>query len=154
MLVDEDVNEVEIKVTPNDSKSAVSIENNTGLKPGLNKVIVQITSESGATNEYLFNVYKIGEEPKKEETIVEEPIKEEPIQPEQKEEKFNIWIIIAGIELLLIIILVVLLKKNRSKDNKLDNNKQFVQWPHTRLYIKRQQNEYNYVDIVSSMIYN
>ena len=127
ILVDENVDEVEIKVTPNDSKSAVSIENNTGLKPGLNKVIVQITSESGATNEYLFNVYKIGEEPKKEETIVEEPIKEEPIQPEQKEEKFNIWIIIAGIELLLIIILVVLLKKNRSKDNKLDNNKQFVQ---------------------------
>ena len=93
----------------------------------ITSISCKINNESGNVNEYLFKVYKIGEEPKKEETIVEEPIKEEPIQQEQKEEKFNIWIIIAGIELLLIIILVVLLKKNRSKDNKLDNNKQFVQ---------------------------
>ncbi len=121
ILVDEDINEVEIKVTPNDSKATVSIENNTNLKPGLNEVKVKVTSESGNVNEYLFKVYKIGEEGKKEETpINNKPIEKEEVKDEQK--GINIWMIIACIELLIIIVLVVLLKKNRSKDN----NNQFV----------------------------
>ena len=74
LLVDEDVNEVEVKVTPNDSKSTVTVLNNTELKPGLNKVTVQVVAENGDINEYLFNVYKIGEE---------KPQEEKPVEPEK-----------------------------------------------------------------------
>lgn len=67
----------------------------------------------GSTNEYTFNVYKIGKE--KEEISTPEVQKEEP-KIEQKE-KFNIWIIIFVIELLVIIVLIILflIKKKNNK---------------------------------------
>ena len=116
ILVDEDVNELEFTVTPNDNKSAVSIQNNTGLKVGLNKVMVNIVAENGEANEYLFNVYKIGEE-KKEEIPVE-------TKEEDTSNDSNIWMIIAGVELLIIIILLLMLlkKKKNNKSNMNFNN--------------------------------
>ena len=116
ILVDEDVNDIEINVTPNDSKATVSVENNTDLKVGLNKVNVVVTAENGDKNEYLFNVYRIGEE-KKEEAPAEEVI----VEPKNN----NIWMIISGIELLVIIGLLLLLfrkKKNNKKEDNQSNN--------------------------------
>ena len=107
ILVDEDVNELEFTVTPNDSKSAVSIQNNTDLKAGLNKVIVNIVAENGEANEYLFNVYKIGEA--KQEAV---PEKKEEVK---KEKTDNTWLIVSGIELLVIFILLISLLKKRKK---------------------------------------
>ena len=107
VLVEEDVNEIELTVTPSDSKSTVSIDNNTELKAGLNKVVVKVTAENGDVNEYLFNVYKIGEEKKEEAKPVE--------KEEVKEEKDNTWLIVSGIELLVILILLVSLLKKRKK---------------------------------------
>ena len=110
ILVEENINNVEITVVPNDIKSAVNIQNNTNLKPGLNKVIVQVTSESGEVNEYTLNVYKIGEEKK-----AIEP--ETPTEDEKEDNRFNLWMIIAGIEIIIIILLIVLLlKKNKKRD--------------------------------------
>ena len=117
ILVDENVNEVEINVVPNDSTATVSIQNNNNLKPGLNEVIVKITAENGDINKYIFNVYKIGEE--KEETIIQELPKEESNKIE--ETKFNIWIIISGIELIIIIILIVICTLSRHRDPKIQN---------------------------------
>lgn len=115
ILVDEDVNDIEINVIPNDSKATVSIENNTNLKVGLNEVKVAVTAENGDKNEYLFNVYRIGEE-KKEETVPDKPVEE----PKNN----NIWMVISGIELLVIIGLLLLLlkkKKNNKEDNQSNN---------------------------------
>lgn len=123
LLVDEDVSEVEIKVTPNDSKATVSIENNTDLKVGLNKVIVKVTAENGDANEYLFNVYKIGEEEKKEEAIPT-PIPTKDETKEEPNQKVNIWMIISGIELLIIILLVFLFLKKRNNGNNENNQNQ------------------------------
>ena len=109
----EDVNEVEIKVTPNDSKASISIENNTDLKAGLNKVVVKVTAENGDVNEYLFNVYKIGEEKKEETTVEPEKTKEE----ETTDNKTNIWLIVSGIEFVIIFFLALLLKKNKKNNN-------------------------------------
>ena len=121
VLIDEEVNEVEIKVTPNDSKATVTIENNTDLKVGLNKVVVKVTAENGDANEYLFNVYKIGEESKKEE-VIPTPTPTSDDKKEESNQKTNIWMIISGIELLLIIILLVLLLlKKRNKGNNENN---------------------------------
>ena len=107
VLVDEDVNEIELTVTPNDSKSTVSVENNTELKAGLNKVTVKVTAENGDINEYLFNVYKIGEDKKEE-------IK--PIEKETTEEdKLNTWLIVSGVEFVVILILLISLIKKRKK---------------------------------------
>ena len=106
VLVDEEVNEIELTVTPNDSKSTISIDNNTELKAGLNKVVVKVTAENGDVNEYLFNVYKIGEE--KQEIVTEK-------KEEVKKEKDNTWLIVSGIELLVILILLVSLLKKRKK---------------------------------------
>ena len=107
VLVDEDVNEIELTVTPNDSKSTVSVENNTELKAGLNKVTVKVTAENGDINEYLFNVYKIGEDKKEE-------IK--PIEKETTEEdKINTWLIVSGVEFVVILILLISLIKKRKK---------------------------------------
>ena len=121
ILVDENVEKLDINVVPNDAAATTSIQNNDNLKPGLNKIIVQVTAENGKVNEYTFNVYKIGEE-KEEET--EKPI--ETIGTESNN-KFNIWMIIAGIEFVVIILLVVffLLKKNNQKkdvNNKKDDD--------------------------------
>lgn len=107
VLVDEDVNEIELTVTPTDSKSTVSVENNTELKAGLNKVVVKVTAENGDVNEYLFNVYKIGEEKQEEAKPVE--------KEEVKKEKDNTWLIVSGIELLVIFILLISLLKKRKK---------------------------------------
>lgn len=107
VLVDEDVNEIELTITPNDSKSTVSVENNTELKAGLNKVTVKVTAENGDINEYLFNVYKIGEDKKEE-------IK--PIEKETTEEdKLNTWLIVSGVEFVVILILLISLIKKRKK---------------------------------------
>lgn len=117
----EDVNEVEIKVTPTDSKATVSVLNNTELKPGLNKVTVQVTAENGDVNEYLFNIYKIGEDTKKEETPVEP---DKPKEDEKTDNKTNIWLIVSGIEFVIILLLVLLLlKKNKNNNNSTDNDK-------------------------------
>ncbi len=120
VLVDENVNEVEIKVTPNDSKSTVSIENNTDLKAGLNKVIVKVIAENGDTNEYLFNVYKIGEEGRKEEVIpptTNDDNKEISSKEMNNNNKFNVWLVISIIEFIIIgVLIVLLLKKNKSGD--------------------------------------
>ena len=115
VLVGENESAIEIKVVPNDSKATVSISNNTDLKPGLNKVSVKVTSEKGDVNEYLFNVYKIGEEKEKE---------KEDISPSPKEEKkdkgINIWLIISIIEFIGLIVLstfaILLLKKQKQKN--------------------------------------
>ena len=108
VLVDEEVNEIELTVTPTDSKSTVSIDNNTELKTGLNKVVVKVTAENGDVNEYLFNVYKIGEEKKEEVKTVEKEV--------IKKEKDNTLLIVSGIELIVILILLVsLLKKKKNK---------------------------------------
>ena len=115
ILVDEDVNDIEINVTPNDSKATVSVENNTDLKVGLNKVKVAVIAENGDKNEYLFNVYRIGEEKKEE--IVPEEVKDKP-------KNNNIWMIVSGIELLVIIGLLLLSlkkKKNNKEDNQSNN---------------------------------
>ena len=124
VLVDENVNDIEINVVPNNNTATVSIQNNNNLKPGLNKVIVQVAAENGNINEYTFNVYRIGEEKEqvKEETPIPEPPKEEP--KKDQEDKFNIWIVIAGIELLIIIILLVLLLVKRKKNNNDSYNNQ------------------------------
>ena len=108
ILVDEDVNELEFTVTPNDNKSAVSIQNNTDLKTGLNKVIVNIVAENGEANEYLFNVYKLGEE--KQEVA---PEKKEEVKKEKNDS--NTWLIVSGIELVIIFILLISLLKKRKK---------------------------------------
>lgn len=113
VLVDETANEVEINVVPNDSKSSVSIEGNTNLKSGLNVVSVKVTAENGDVNEYTFNVYKIGEEAKE---VIPTPEPEKP-QQEDTKEKFNIWLIIAGIEFVIICLLVLLLLKRTKKEN-------------------------------------
>ena len=132
ILVDENVNDIEIKVVPNDSDAAVSIENNTNLKSGLNKVTIKVTAENGNINEYTFNVYKIGEEEEgeKEKTKEDESTSKTPNEEPKKEVKkeqedtFNFWIVIAGIELFVIIILTVLLlmKKKNKEDNSNDSN--------------------------------
>ena len=115
VLVDEDVNEVEFDIKTNDSKALVSIENNTDLKPGLNVVNVIITAENGDTNEYLFNVYKIGEEKKSEEIpLTKEPIIE-PKEEEKKESSNTIWIVISVLELLAIVVLILKLLKGKKK---------------------------------------
>ena len=108
ILVDEDVNELEFTVTPNDNKSAVSIQNNTDLKTGLNKVTVNIVAENGEANEYLFNVYKLGEE--KQEVV---PEKKEEVKKEKNDS--NTWLIVSGIELVIIFILLISLLKKRKK---------------------------------------
>ena len=110
ILVDEDVSDIEINVTPNDSKASISIENNTNLKVGLNEVKVSVIAENGDKNEYLFNVYRIGEEKK------EEIVPDNKVEPKKG---LNIWMIISGIELLIIIVLLLLIKKK--KNNKKDN---------------------------------
>lgn len=108
ILVEEDVNELEFTVTPNDNKSAVSIQNNTDLKTGLNKVTVNIVAENGEANEYLFNVYKLGEE--KQEVV---PEKKEEVKKEKNDS--NTWLIVSGIELVIIFILLISLLKKRKK---------------------------------------
>lgn len=115
ILVDENVNEVEINVVPTDNKAMVTIQNNTELKAGLNKVIVQVTAENGDVNEYLFNVYKIGDEAKEEPVMIPE---ENDIEKDNN--KFNIWLIVAGLEFVIIIVLLLLLLKKK-KDNLLVN---------------------------------
>ena len=125
VLVGENENSIEIAVVPNDSKATVSINGNTNLKPGLNKVSIKVTSEKGDVNEYAFNVYKIGEETEKE--------KEDNITPPSKNEKkkgFNIWLIIAIIEFLGLLVLSLLLFKKTRQNMKeesilvLDNDSQ------------------------------
>lgn len=110
ILVDEDVTEVVFNVVPNDSKSTVTILNNTDLKPGLNKVLVQVVAENGDTNEYLFNVYRIHEEKEVEPAgPVEDPIIEQPSVEVKEEPKTNIWMIISIVEFVIMIGLGVLL---------------------------------------------
>ncbi len=106
VLVEKDVKDLNIKVVPNDSKASVNITGNKDLKAGLNVVKVEVSSESGSKNEFTFNVYKIGEEEKQQSTK----------QEETKAEKssFNIWLVIAIVELLVIAglgVLLVLKKK-------------------------------------------
>ena len=118
VLVDEDVNEVEFDIKTNDSKALVSIENNTDLKPGLNVVKVIITAENGDANEYLFNVYKIGEEEKKEEIpLAKDPILE-PKEDEVKKENNTIWIVISVLELLAIVSLIVIILNGKKKNKR------------------------------------
>ena len=116
-LLVEDINEVEINVETNDSTASVSILNNTELKAGLNKVTVKVTAENGDINEYLFNVYKIGEE-KEIET------NNETTEEKQNNEKTNIiWLIISGVEFLIIIVLsIFILKKKKSSLDVSDND--------------------------------
>ncbi len=120
VLVDENTNEVEIKVTPNDGKSTVSINNNQNLKAGLNVVNVIVTAENGDKNEYLFNVYKIGEEEKKDD-VIPTPTPIDDNTNEEKNSKLNIWMIISGIEFILIIILLILLLLKKRNKNNNDN---------------------------------
>lgn len=109
ILVEENVNELDFNVIPNNSNSSISIQNNTNLKPGLNKVSVIVTAENGDTNEYIFNVYKIGEEQNEEKSQIPDTSKEE------TSKKFNIWMIISFIELIIIIVLLTV--KLKKKDN-------------------------------------
>lgn len=99
ILVEENINNLEINVVPNDQNAKVEIINNTKLKTGLNKVNVKVVSEKGSINEYLFNVYKIGKE-------------------EKKESNNNIlWIIISGIEFIVILVLSFMLLKKKKYTN-------------------------------------
>ncbi len=122
ILVDEDVNEIEVKVTPTDSNATVEVHNNTDLKQGLNIVTIKVIAENGDINEYLFNVYKIGEEPKKEEiTPTPEPPKEEK-KDDKKADEINIWMIVSGIELLIIVVLMVVLLRKKKDDDAIDKS--------------------------------
>lgn len=97
ILVEENINNLELNVVANDSTAKVSIDNNTNLKTGLNKVSVKVISEKGSINEYLFNVYRIGKEEKKESNNI-------------------LWIIISLIEFILIIVLSFIIIKSKKKD--------------------------------------
>ena len=110
VLVDENVDKIEIEVIPNDAYATVSIQNNENLKIGLNNVLVLITAEDGSVNEYTFNVYRLGEEITG--TLHENDVK--------KNQSINIWMIFAGIELLVIIFLMFLLFFKKKKNNKVD----------------------------------
>ena len=114
ILVEENVNAIEIKTVPNHAKATVEVKNNTNLKPGLNKVVVTITSEKGTKNEYVFNVYKIGDVKEGEEEP--EPKEEE---KENKKKGINFWFIVALLEFIGI---VVLLLSKKKKNNKGTNN--------------------------------
>ena len=110
LLVEEEVNELEFNVVPNNSNATVSVANNTDLKPGLNEVTVTVTAENGDKNEFLFNIYKIGETKTCE---VEEESKEDNILS-----KINVWMIVSGVELIVIISLIAKVaskKKNKKK---------------------------------------
>ena len=119
----ENTNEVEITVVPNDSKAMIAIQNNKDLKAGLNKVVVQVTAENGDVNEYFFNVYKIGEETKQEETIVAPEKKDNNPTNKSKEDNSSILEIVAGIEFIVIGVLLILLLKKRIQMNKLMDEK-------------------------------
>ncbi len=116
ILVDENIDNIEFSVIPNDSKATVSVTNNTNLKAGLNVVNVKVKAENGDSNEFIFNVYKLGEESQKEAIATnDEPSENENIA---KKDSINIWMIISLIEFLIIIVL--LMKKNK-KTNKSQN---------------------------------
>lgn len=117
-LLVEDINEVEINVTPNSNVATVSIQNNDNLKEGLNKITVQVTAENGDVNEYLFNVYKINNnvEQKNEESISKNTdTKQDIVNNGEKTNGKKIWIIVSIIELAVIISLTILLFINRKK---------------------------------------
>ena len=109
VLVDKDVNYLIIDVVPNDINASVNIIGNTNLKPGLNKVKVQIIAENESINEYELNVYKIGEE--------KEEQQKEKNNDTEKDGKHIIWIAISIIEFVIIAILLALkfVKKNKTK---------------------------------------
>ena len=109
VLVDKDVNYLIIDVVPNDINASVNIIGNTNLKPGLNKVKVQIIAENESINEYELNVYKIGEE--------KEEQQKEKNNDTEKDGKHFIWIAISIIEFVIIAILLALkfVKKNKTK---------------------------------------
>ncbi len=109
LLVEENVQNLEMEVIPNDSKATVSISNNTNLKPGLNKVSVIVTSEKGDTNEFLFNVYKIGEEKVEEST------------ENSNNKQIYILLIISFIEFLIIIGLLFIKNNKKEKGNYYPN---------------------------------
>ena len=110
VLVDENIDKIEIEVIPNDAYATVSIQNNENLKIGLNNVLVLITAEDGSVNEYTFNVYRLGEE-------ITGALHENDVK---KNQSINIWMIFAGIELLVIIFLTFLLFFKKKKNNKVD----------------------------------
>ena len=110
VLVDENVDKIEIEVVPNDAYATVSIQNNENLKIGLNNVLVLITAEDGSVNEYNFNVYRLGEE-------ITGALHENDVK---KNQSINIWMIFAGIELLVIIFLTFLLFFKKKNNNKVD----------------------------------
>jgi len=96
-IIVENINEIKINVIPNDQNATVDVINNTNLKVGLNEVKVKVTAENGNLNEYLFNVYKIGEETKEEINI----------------KKDYTWMIISLIEFVFIVtLLITLYRKN------------------------------------------
>lgn len=116
ILVDEDVNTLDITVEPNDSKATVNITGNTDLKPGLNVVKVQVIAENEDINEFLFNVYKIGEQKENDGTV-----------GEKTEKGGSIWLIISIIEFIIIVGLSVfqfikMKQSNKNNNDDIDNN--------------------------------
>ena len=79
-MVEENVTNVEFNVVTSDKKAGVSIVGNNNLKVGSNKVSIVITAEDGTTNEYTFNVYKMGDNPECNNTCHCEPLVGEAIQ--------------------------------------------------------------------------
>ena len=71
---------------------------------------VTVTAENGDKNEFLFNIYKIGETKTCE---VEEESKEDNILS-----KINVWMIVSGVELIVIISLIIKLSSKKNKKKK------------------------------------
>jgi len=116
ILVEENVEKLDIIVIPNNDLSTVSIQGNEYLKSGLNKVIVQVIAENGEINSFDFNIYKMGEEEKNEIGSVD-------TSSQNKNSKVNIiWLIISGLEFLIIVILILKLMGNNKNSNNLKNN--------------------------------
>lgn len=124
VLIDENADKLDITVVPNNTLSTISIQGNENLKPGLNKITVQVVSESGNINEYTFNVYKMGEGEKKESEVINTSL-----ETKNTTSHINIWLIVSVIEFLIIIILIILLIKKSKKTDKEEktDNKTYAQ---------------------------
>ena len=120
LLVEENVTNVEFNVVTSDKKAGVSIVGNNNLKVGSNKVSIVITAEDGTTNEYTFNVYKMGDNPECNNTCPEvKPGDEDKDCTGDKTGGLNIWMIVAGIEFLLLVFLFIdkMTRKNNQNND-------------------------------------
>ena len=67
--VNNNVTSIKVNAVPNNSNAKVSVEGNTSLNIGTNKVTVKITAENGQSSEYIIYVRRVST-PISEETII------------------------------------------------------------------------------------